>query len=97
MVCHLPPGTSKWNKIEHRMFSFITLNWRGKPLRSYEIIVNLIGATTTAAGLKIRCDLDTNVYPAGIKVSDKQLATVNLHRHEFHGDWNYTTQPRPGS
>lgn len=92
-VCHLPPGTSKWNKIEHRMFSFITLNWRGKPLRSYEIIVNLIGATTTAAGLKIRCELDEHTYPAGVKVTDAQLATVNLHRHDFHGDWNYTITP----
>ena len=93
-VCHLPPGTSKWNKIEHRMFSFITLNWRGKPLRSYEIIVNLIAATATKAGLKIRCELDEHTYPAGIKVTDKQLATVNLHRHDFHGDWNYTISPR---
>ena len=76
------------------MFSFITLNWRGKPLRSYEIIVNLIAATATKAGLKIRCELDEHTYPAGIKVTDKQLATVNLHRHEFHGDWNYTISPR---
>lgn len=93
-VCHLPPGTSKWNKIEHRLFSFISLNWRGVPLRSYEIIVSLIGATTTTTGLKVRCELDKNIYPKGIKVPDKELAAVNLIRHDFHGDWNYTIEPR---
>jgi len=93
-VCHLPPGTSKWNKIEHRLFSFITINWRGKPLRSYRTIVQLIAATTTEAGLKVRAELDENKYPKGIKVSDAQLATVNLSRHSFHGDWNYTIAPK---
>jgi len=93
-VCHLPPGTSKWNKIEHRLFSFITINWRGKPLRSYRTIVQLIAATTTEAGLKVRAELDENKYPKGIKVSDAQLAAVNLSRHSFHGDWNYTIAPK---
>ena len=92
-VCHLPPGTSKWNKIEHRLFSFITINWRGKPLRSYRTIVQLIAATTTAAGLKVRAELDENKYPKGTKVSNAQLAAVNLSRHSFHGDWNYTISP----
>jgi len=92
-VCHLPPGTSKWNKIEHRLFSFITLNWRGKPLVNYQTIVSLIGATTTAAGLTVRCELDPSDYPKGIKVSDEELAQVNLKRHDFHGDWNYTILP----
>ena len=92
-VCHLPPGTSKWNKIEHRLFSFITINWRGKPLRSYRTIVQLIAATTTDAGLKVRAELDENKYPKGVKVSDAQLAAVNLSRHSFHGDWNYTISP----
>jgi len=93
-VCHLPPGTSKWNKIEHRLFSFITQNWRGKPLVSHQVIVQLIAATTTKAGLTVRCELDPNSYPAGIKVADAQLATINLQRHDFHGDWNYTIAPR---
>ncbi len=94
-VCHLPPGTSKWNKIEHRLFSFITINWRGKPLRSYRTIVQLIAATTTDTGLKVRAELDENKYPKGIKVSDAQLAAVNLSRHSFHGDWNYTICAKP--
>ena len=94
-VCHLPPGTSKWNKIEHRLFSFITINWRGKPLRSYRTIVQLIAATTTDTGLQVRAELDENKYPKGLKVSDAQLATVNLFRHSFHGDWNYTISPKP--
>jgi hypothetical protein len=93
-VCHFPPGTSKWNKIEHRLFSFITINWRGKPLRTYRTIVQLIAATTTEAGLKVRAELDENTYPKGVKVSDAQLAAVNLTRHSFHGDWNYTISPR---
>jgi len=93
-VCHLPPGTSKWNKIEHRLFSFITGNWRGKPLVSHQVIVELIAATTTDAGLKVRCQLDPNSYPAGIKVSDAELEAVNLSRHDFHGDWNYTISPK---
>jgi transposase len=92
-VCHFPPGTSKWNKIEHRMFSFITKNWRGKPLTDRATIVNLIGSTKTKEGLKIRCELDTNNYPKGIKVSDAQLETVKLKKHKFHGDWNYTIHP----
>ena len=92
-VCHLPPGTSKWNKIEHRLFSFITMNWRGKPLRSYRTIVQLIAATTTDAGLKVRAELDENKYPKAVKVTDAQLAAVNLSRHSFHGDWNYTIAP----
>ena len=92
-VCHLPPGTSKWNKIEHRLFSFITINWRGKPLRSYRTIVQLIAATTTNTGLKVRAELDANKYPKAVRVSDAQLAVVNLSRHAFHGDWNYTISP----
>lgn len=92
-VCHLPPGTSKWNKIEHRLFSFISINWRGKPLRSYRTIVQLIAATTTEAGLEVRAELDQNEYPKGVKVSDAELAAVNLRPHPFHGDWNYTILP----
>jgi len=94
-VCHLPPGTSKWNKIEHRLFSFITGNWRGKPLVSHQVIVQLIAATTTKAGLTVRCQLDRNSYPAGIKVSDAQMRAINLTRHDFHGEWNYTVSPTP--
>jgi hypothetical protein len=93
-VCHLPPGTSKWNKIEHRLFSFITGNWRGKPLVSHQVIVQLIAATTTKTGLKVRCQLDENTYPAGIKVSDAEMEAVNLTPHDFHGDWNYTVTPK---
>jgi hypothetical protein len=93
-VCHFPPGTSKWNKVEHRLFSFISINWRGKPLRTYRTIVQLIAATTTEAGLKVRAELDEKKYPKGVKVSDAQLAAVNLTRHAFHGDWNYTIAPR---
>ena len=96
-VCHLPPGTSKWNKIEHRLFSFITLNWRGKPLRSFKTIVQLIAATTTTADLTVRAELDKNKYPKGVKTSDAQLAAINLTRHEFHGDWNYTIAPQNSS
>src|SRR5580692_8176403 len=92
-VCHLPPGTSKWNKIEHRLFSFITINWRGKPLRSYRTIVQLIAATTTETGLKVRAELDENRYPKGLRVSDDQLAAVNIFPHDFHGEWNYTIAP----
>jgi len=92
-VCHFPPGTSKWNKIEHRMFSFITKNWRGKPLTDRATIVNLIGSTKTKEGLKIRCELDENEYPKGIKISNEQLEKIKLKRHEFHGDWNYTIHP----
>lgn len=89
-VCHYPPGTSKWNKIEHRLFSFITKNWRGKPLYSHQVIVNLISATTTKTGLKVLCRLDENDYQKGRKISDKELAKVNLQPDEFHGEWNYT-------
>ena len=92
-VCHFPPGTSKWNKIEHRMFSYITKNWRGRPLVSRGEIVNLIGHVRTASGLRIKAELDTNSYPKGIKVSDEVLASVRLQRAEFHGDWNYTILP----
>ena len=88
-VCHFPPGTSKWNKIEHRMFSHISMNWRGKSLISHEVIVNLIGNTTTQSGLTISAELDTNIYPKGIRISDDELETVNLTKAEFHGEWNY--------
>jgi Rhodopirellula transposase DDE domain len=93
-VCHFPPGTSKWNKIEHRMFCHITQNWRGKPLRSRAVVVNLIGSTKTRTGLKVRAALDTNSYPTGIEVSDEELAAVQIKRARFHGDWNYTIVPR---
>jgi len=92
-ICHFPPGTSKWNKIEHRLFSFISQNWRGKPLISFEVIVNLIAATTTGKGLQVRSELDTNTYPAGVKVSDKEFAQVRLKPDAFHGEWNYAIQP----
>ena len=95
-VCHFPPGTSKWNKIEHRLFSAITQNWRGKPLVSHEVVVNLIGATTTKTGLRVRSELDTNQYPAGRTVSDNELSTIHLRPDAFHGDWNYSLLPRPG-
>ena len=93
-VCHFPPGTSKWNKIEHRLFSFISSNWRGEPLRDYETIVHLISKTTTAMGLKVTCRLDRRKYPIGRKVTDEEMKRVNLERHKFHGDWNYTIRPR---
>jgi hypothetical protein len=93
-VCHFPPGTSKWNKIEHRLFSFISSNWRGEPLRDYETIVKLISRTATAQGLKVTCRLDRRKYPTGRKVTDEEMQRVNLQRHKFHGDWNYTIRPR---
>ena len=93
-VCHFPPGTSKWNKIEHRMFCHITQNWRGRPLVSREVVVNLIGNTTTAEGLRIQAQLDDNTYAAGIKVSDQELAALAIERDEFHGEWNYRLKPR---
>jgi len=96
-VCHFPPGTSKWNKIEHRLFSYISQNWRGKPLRSFETIVNLIAATTTTTGLTIHAELDKQSYPAGIRVSDQELAQVQIRRDKFHGDWNYEIRPRSRS
>jgi hypothetical protein len=92
-VCHFPPGTSKWNKIEHRLFSFISSNWRGEPLRDYETIVNLIAATTTAKGLKVTCRLDRRKYPTGREVSDEEMNRVNLQRDKFHGEWNYLIKP----
>ena len=96
-VCHLPPGTSKWNKIEHRLFSFITQNWRGKPLVSLQTIVQLIAATTTETGLKVRCAIDPKTYPAGVKVTDRELEAIDILRHSFHGDWNYTIRPKARS
>ena len=92
-VCHFPPGTSKWNKIEHRMFCHITQNWRGRPLVSHEVIINLIASTTTQQGLRIKAQLDSGIYPTGIKVSDEQLAAVNLRPAAFHGEWNYCIRP----
>jgi hypothetical protein len=92
-VCHMPPGTSKWNKIEHRLFSFISMNWRGKPLTTYRVIVELIAATTTKTGLRVQADLDTGYYPTGQKVTDKQLAALPIRRHDWHPDWNYTLVP----
>ena len=92
-VCHFPPGTSKWNKIEHRLFSFISSNWRGEPLRDYETIVNLIANTTTAKGLTVKCRLDRRKYPTGRRVSDQEMERVNLERNKFHGEWNYTIKP----
>lgn len=94
MVCHFPPGTSKWNKVEHRLFSFISSNWRGEPLRDYETVVRLIAGTTTAKGLRVTCRLDRRRYPVGRKVSDKELATVNVTPDALHGEWNYIIQPR---
>jgi transposase len=93
-VLHLPPGTSKWNKIEHRLFSFISKNWRGKPLISMAVIVELIGSTKTEKGLKVDCVTDTNTYLRGIKVSDKEFKLINIKHHEFHGEWNYTISPQ---
>ena len=92
-VSHFPPGTSKWNKIEHRLFSFISMNWRGKPLISHEVIVNLIAATTTRKGLKVQAELDSTHYPKGIKVTDEELKTILIKRDEFHGEWNYSIHP----
>jgi hypothetical protein len=92
-VCHLPPGTSKWNRIEHRLFSAISMNWRGRPLTSHEVVVELIGATRTHTGLRVRAALDRGRYPLGVKVSDGELAAVPLARHGFHGEWNYTLHP----
>ena len=93
-VCHLPPGTSKWNQIEHRMFSHISMNWRGRPLETHEAVVQLIGATTTREGLRIHAELDDGAYPKGIKITDQQMAALSLDKHSFHGDWNYTLRPK---
>jgi transposase len=92
-VCHFPPGTSKWNKIEHRLFSQISANWRGRPLASHEVVVELIGATRTRSGLRVQAELDAGRYPLGVKVSDRELAAVPLKRHDWHGEWNYTVLP----
>lgn len=92
-VRHFPPGTSKWNKIEHKLFSFISMNWRGEPLRTFATVVNLIGATTNKKGLKVKCQLNTNAYPLGIKVSDQEMEAIALYRENFHGDWNYSVIP----
>jgi transposase len=92
-VCHYPPGTSKWNNIEHRLFSYITLNWRGKPLVSHEVVVNLIASTTNRKGLQVHCELDSNPYPKGIKVTNDEMEALKLDRDEFHGEWNYTISP----
>jgi hypothetical protein len=94
-VCHLPPGTSKWNKIEHRLFSHITINWRGRPLTSHEVILESIAATTTRTGLRVKAELDTNTYPTGIGVGDAEMAALPLTRHTFHGEWNYALHPQP--
>ena len=93
-VCHLPPGTSKWNKIEHRLFSFISQNWRGRPLVSLAVIVSLIAATRTRTGLRVRCELDPGRYPEGEKISDAQMSSLNIERARFHGEWNYTIHPK---
>ena len=94
-VCHYPPGTSKWNKIEHRLFCYIRQNWRGRPLTSCSAVVELIAATTTKKGLTVRCELDANTYEKGIKVSDTEIATLNIEGHSFNPEWNYTIKPRP--
>lgn len=93
-VCHFPPGTSKWNKIEHRMFSYISMNWRGRPLTSLETIVNLIANTTTKKGLKVDAEIDTSEYPTGVKISDEQLKSINMEKASFHGEWNYSIYPK---
>ena len=93
-ICHFPPGTSKWNKIEHRLFSEITKNWRGRPLTSHEVIVNLIASTTTKTGLTVRAKIDARKYKTKVKVTKEEIARLNLHRSSFHGDWNYTIKPR---
>ena len=93
-VSHFPPGTSKWNKVEHRLFSFITMNWRGKPLRTYETVVSLIGNTTNGGGLVVKATLDRRRYPTGKKITPKQMSELKIERHDFHGDWNYAIRPR---
>ena len=93
ICCHFPPGTSKWNKVEHRLFSHITMNWRGRPLTSHEVIVQTIAATMTRTGLRVRAELDASSYDTGVKVSDAQMDALPLTRHDWHGDWNYTLRP----
>ena len=92
-VCHFPPATSNWNKIEHRLFSYIAQNWRGKPLLSYEVIVNLIASTTTTKGLRVKCEMNRNIYNTGIKITDKEMKNINFMQNQFHGDWNYQISP----
>ena len=92
-VCHYPPGTSKWNRIEHRLFSYIAMNWRGQPLVSLAAVVHLIGTTTTATGLRVRSEIDQRSYPKGVVVTNEQMEHVKLSPHTFHGDWNYTIKP----
>jgi hypothetical protein len=94
-VCHFPPGTSKWNKIVHRLFSAISMNWRGRPLTSHQVVVDLIANTTTRTGLKVRARFDEGYYPTGVKVTDAQLAAVHINKHKFQGAWNYTVKPSP--
>jgi Rhodopirellula transposase DDE domain len=93
-VCPFPPGTSKWNKIEHGLFSFISKNWCGRPLEGHEVVVNLIAATTTEPGLTVKCELDSNSYPSGVKVSQEELEGIKIRRDKFHGEWNYTILPQ---
>ncbi len=92
-ICHFPPATSKWNKIEHRLFSYISKNWRGRPLISYEIIINLIASTKTSKGLEVKCEIDKNCYEKGIKITDKEIAQINIEKANFHGEWNYCIKP----
>jgi hypothetical protein len=92
-VCHFPPGTSKWHRIEHRLFSHIAMNWRGRPLGDFATIVSLIGSTHSRSGLRIRSELDRRQYPDGVTITDAQMACIRLARHRFHGDWNYTIRP----
>lgn len=96
-VCHYAPGTSKWNKIEHKMFSFISINWKGEPLVNYEIVVNMISTTTTKSGLKIKARLDTNKYETGVEVSDREMKELKIQHHQLHPKWNYTIFPRGSS
>jgi hypothetical protein len=96
-VSHFPPGTSKWNKIEHRLFSFISKNWRGQPLTSLKVIVSLIAGTTTRKGLRVHAEIDDRQYPEGIKVPDAEMAQIHLRREDFHGEWNYEITPRNGT
>ena len=92
-MCHFPPGTSKWNKIEHRLFSFITMNWRGHQLTSLQAVINLINSVKTKKGLTVQAELDQNSYEKGVKVSEEQMQKINIHKHEFQGNWNYTIHP----
>jgi hypothetical protein len=95
VVTHFPPGTSKWNKIEHRLFSFISMNWRGRPLTCFQTVLNLISSTTTSTGLTVKAELDSNKYAKGIKITDAEMRMIDISRDEFHGEWNYTISPQP--